>query len=161
MSVSIEVRGLGDLLQNFRGIGKDYRKGLVRGTEKAAQALQREIVDSIRQPGTGRVYTHHFFQRGGKLLRGRRRDKPHQASSKGEAPATDQGGLIGSVRFEPVRRGYRVKAGGRGERGYVRYAKWLEHGTTKMAARPYMAPGYRNALPKMRALIRKELANVR
>lgn len=65
---------------------------------KAAFILEDSMKVVLSRPGSGRVYTHHFWTDAkGRLRRGRRRNQPHQASAPGEPPAPDTGTLRSSV----------------------------------------------------------------
>lgn len=64
----------------------------------------------------------------------------HQASAPGETPAVDTGNLVNSIRSELVE-STDTNATANVSTG-VEYAAWLEFGTSKMKARPYMRRGY-------------------
>jgi HK97 gp10 family phage protein len=88
---------------------------------------------------TGRVYT-----RGG---------RKHQASAPGETPAVDYGILVNSIATE-LASSSKADAWAQVGTG-VEYAEFLEFGTSKMAARPFMRPGYDNNEAKIKETIRK------
>jgi HK97 gp10 family phage protein len=69
----------------------------------------------------------------------KRRGIEHKASAPDEAPASDLGRLVQSIRvdYTPNSLTARVIAG-------TKYAKLLELGTQTMRARPFMAPAARN-----------------
>jgi phage gpG-like protein len=107
-----------------------------RGVRAAtSEAKARLIGDVLSTPGKGRIYTHYFFTYNGRLIRGKKRDKPHRASAPGDAPAVDDGGLRQSVQSE-------VSNTSNGSVGVVsvnkEYAEHLQFGTEKMAPRPFM-----------------------
>lgn len=91
---------------------------IVRGTEGVREEAISLILDT---PKTGRIY--------------RRRSIEHRASAPGEPPASDTGRLVNSIRTD-----YDFGS----LRGTVEastdYAAYLEFGTSRMAARPYMRP---------------------
>lgn len=115
----------------------------IEDAQKALIALGYQMESEIKQSmkaGTGRVY-------GG-----------HQASAPGEPPAVDTGRLRGSISTNwtgsgmrkgnvdgaaqsgdgieaPVGREFTVSVG-----SAAPYASWLEYGTKKMAARPFIRP---------------------
>lgn len=85
-----------------------------------AQQLRTEMVLGASQPGKGREYP--------------RGAKTHRASAPGDGPAVDRGDLVKSIQARKIGDGhYRVG---------VRepYAIFLEFGTRKMAARPFVRP---------------------
>jgi HK97 gp10 family phage protein len=71
----------------------------------------------------------------------KRRSVTHKASAPGEAPASDLGRLVQSIRVDhtPNSLTARVVAG-------TKYAKLLELGTQSMRPRPFMAPAVRNVV---------------
>ena len=83
----------------------------------------------------------------------KRRTVTHQASAPGEAPASDTGRLVNSINsyMDTIEDDSAFVVAGRGT---VKYARALEFGTTKMAARPFMFP----ALEKSKAWIQERLA---
>lgn len=87
-----------------------------------AQELRNEVVQLLSQPGTGRRYT--------------RGNRTHTASAPGNAPAVDSGRLRQSIGVQQVAEGhYRVGTN-------VEYAPYLEYGTRRMAARPFLRPAF-------------------
>jgi HK97 gp10 family phage protein len=136
---SVKVEGLAKIDKAT----KDVREAVAREINKAlyasAKKVEAEAKRSIAEGGkTGRTYT-----RGGIT---------HRASAPGEAPATDTGRLVNSITGELVKdKGgeAEVRAGG----GVVNYARALEFGTTKMAARPFLFP----ALEKSKGWIKGRL----
>lgn len=91
----------------------------------AVQIVVNDAKRSVaRGPKTGRVY--------------RRGNITHQASAPGEPPATDTGVLVNSIVGDVTR------AQNNQVQGYVRagagYAGYLEFGTRRMAARPFLFP---------------------
>ena len=95
---------------------------VVAGLTKAAEWAVGEVKRSF-QPGTGRVYI-----RGGKR---------HQASAPGQPPAVDTSRLRTHITHLVQTSGSQVTA-------YVgtnvEYAKELEFGTSRKAARPFLRP---------------------
>lgn len=66
------------------------------------------------------------------------------ASSAGEAPHTRLGGLRRSINWQKNKPGVRRIGSGIGNASSVGYAAWLEFGTRRMAARPFLRPSLRN-----------------
>lgn len=98
---------------------KKVRLGAMAGVTAGAHIVKARGTQLIAEPPkTGRTY--------------RRRGVTHQASAPGEAPATDQGKLIGSsdVFLEPEDLTARINWA-------AEYAEFLELGTEKMEPRPF------------------------
>ncbi|MEO0955682.1 MAG: hypothetical protein AAFY12_11865 [Pseudomonadota bacterium] len=95
---------------------------LERGVRAATLDAESIAVDLVSEPGQGRVY--------------RRRSRVHRASAPGDSPALDTGFLRASISSDVVRSPAgivgRVKAS-------AAYAAFLEFGTERMAARPFLS----------------------
>ena len=109
----------------------------------AAQVVRRDIVTSFQKTeSTGETY---------RSSKGGQRRTLHARSEPGETPAVQTGTLRRSIQVDfgesflgPYANvGPGTVAGG----DALKYAKFLEFGTRKMAPRPYMVPAlYRNRL---------------
>lgn len=93
-----------------------------------------------RGPKTGRIY-----------MKGKNRSIKHQASAPGEPPATDTGRLVNSIVGD-------AKVVGKQVQGFLEartsYAGYLEFGTRRMAARPFMTPSVMKNRDRAIALMR-------
>lgn len=92
--------------------------------QEAAFAAGQIVAERMRlainnPPKTGVVYRHGRIE--------------HQASSPGQAPATDMGELANSIGVKKVAWGAEVQVG-------AEYGAALELGTAKMKPRPYLRP---------------------
>lgn len=138
MEFSVQIEGLdriGNATQQVRdNVAAEIRKALYASAQKVEAEAKKSIVSGEK---TGRTY-----KRGGVL---------HKASAPGEAPASDTGRLVNSITSGVAPSGSEsfVVAG----RGVVKYARMLEFGTFKMAARPFLFP----ALEKSKAWITERL----
>lgn len=101
--------------KSFHLIGRDLTKIAKKG-----------ILDKKKK--TGRVYT---IYKGGRLIK-------HQASAAGEYPANLSGALKNSIGYIGANSLNRLEFGAGKESGRVNYAKFLEKGTEKMGARPFL-----------------------
>jgi HK97 gp10 family phage protein len=104
-----------------------------------------------RGPKTGRIY-----------MKGKNKSIRHQASAPGEPPATDTGRLLNSIVGD-------AKVVGKQVQGYLdartAYAGYLEFGTRRMAARPFMTPAVMKnrdrAIALMRDAVQRKAAGFR
>lgn len=90
-----------------------------------AQRLRNGVVEELSRPGTGRTYRTGYKTEP---------HRTHQASAPGDAPAVNTGRLrqsITALRISPLH--WRVGTN-------VDYALYLEFGTRRMAARPFLRP---------------------
>jgi len=105
----------------------------------SAQIIRGIIIEKISQHGTGRIY--------------KRGDIVHQASSPGDPPATDTGFLKSSIGINQEFLFAEIIAN-------TNYAGFLEDGTSKMKARPYMKPSMEEAIPQVTTLFDAALRRV-
>jgi HK97 gp10 family phage protein len=102
----------------------NIQKGLINPVNRAMKVGAMELSDAIKKrinhESNGRKY--------------KRRGVVHIASERGHPPNTDTGYLRRSVTWTRKQDWvFYVIVG-------ARYASWLENGTTKMAARPFVRP---------------------
>lgn len=130
------ITGVAELRVELEKVSQRFqRKVIQEASHVAALDLERHIVTALNQgPATGRVYTHYMFMKGGKLMQGRKRDTPHQASAKGEYPMTDMGVLASSISTDRRREGADVVA-------RAPYAERLEFKDPARGGRPFMRRG--------------------
>lgn len=108
---------------NLDGVRAAALELMYKQTARKAQELRNAIDDELGKAGTGRRYKR------GNII--------HQASAPGQGPAVDIGRLRQSITALKVEDGHwRVGTN-------VEYAPYLEFGTRKMAARPFMRPAVR------------------
>jgi hypothetical protein len=125
---------------NAEAIEVTLHKGISRGLNLITLSLQRRIKNKLSKPGSGRIYKY-----------GKGNKKRHQASAKGEPPATRSGNLINSWTVaakvsKPRMHGPEMKMTyGPGRiGGAAKYAWALEYGhvysNRVLHERPYVRP---------------------
>lgn len=125
MSATIRVDGIDDALAAFDRLGSAGEREARRAIARSVQKVRADAVKSIQKGAkTGRVYERGS---GGNL------SGTHQASAPGQAPATDTGTLASSVKAQSNSKGGTVGSS-------LNYAFFLEYGTMKMDARPWLRP---------------------
>lgn len=115
-------------------------KATMRGVVRATESVKAEAVSLILDtPKSGRTYV--------------RRGVSHQASAPGEAPASDTGRLVNSIRteYDTAALTGRVVAS-------ARYAAPLEYGTQKMKPRPFLRPALAAHQGEIVKTIQEEIA---
>ena len=144
--VSSRITGADALERAFqaRAAAADARlSGALLESGALVQAeAQRLIMDP---PKSGRVYTPEFWTDSAGRVRAGRPRVPHQASAPGEAPANDTGNLASSIILETGD----LPTGKITIEARAKYATYLEFGTARMAARPFL----RRALDSMRGRV--------
>lgn len=134
LRVRAKVLGLGRFEQRMNARGAAMQARLALALDEAAQAVQGEAQRLVADPPkTGRIYRKYMPRR------------THQASAKGEAPATDTGTLIAGIVIDraDITRGRIIIA------STAPYSRALEFGTRKMAPRPFL----RRALRSMKGRV--------
>lgn len=135
MNIGVTFSGTPSLMAKLSKLGGNSASEaiLMPALETAAVLIHASAVESIMAQGsTGRTYT--------------RGSVTHVASAPGEAPNTDTGKLVSSIKIQKDAKLFTVAVG-----TDLEYGKFLEFGTTRMAARPWLGP----ACEKNKSLIVK------
>lgn len=120
--VSLDVTKLKQFKKRIKKLSVNTERGLQKALFQAGFDLENEMIRTVKE-----------VSKGGKYKRG---NKTHTASKPGDAPNTDTGGLINSIRTKKER--YAVEVGSFD----LEYARYLERGTPNMEARPFVRPSY-------------------
>jgi len=131
-------KAMDELIQN---VGDPFEKVI----EGGAQEIRKEAVRSIQQdPKSGIIYQRYNPRR------------RHQASAKGEAPASDTGFLVSQIKVQKKSPDEVVVE------STAPYSAFLEFGTSQMGERPFMHPAAMRAFPKIaRAVFNKVVEKVK
>lgn len=142
----MKLEGSEALSTNLKGLMSAFPNAINKAVVKTASEVRNNALKSIRrEQSMGRVYTHHFTAMlpSGALIEGKKRSKPHTASAPGDAPNTDTGRLVVSIATENPRKGLSYVGTS------VEYGKYLEFGTRRVAARPWLRPAMDKAAPEL------------
>lgn len=121
---------------NTEKASRKYRAKLVELVGRAGNLVRNTAVESIAQGAkSGVVY---------ELYKPRR---THKSSAAGEPPATDTGYLVNHIFLNIDMEGL-----GASVESTAEYSAFLEFGTSKMAARPFLQPALEENKPKIRKL---------
>lgn len=125
MNITLKIEGLNETLRALDKLGQSGKREAKKAVRMSLEKIRSDAIKSIqRGPKTGIVY-----ERG----KGQNLSAKHQSSSPGEAPATDTGRLASSIKIEQ-----KEISGSVGSQ--LNYSFWLEFGTLKMQARPFLRP---------------------
>lgn len=125
------------MAKNIAQVLRAGRAGIPRDLEKAGIDVVNDLRLELSKPGTGRVYDTMFFTDNLGRVHPIGTRPPHTASAPGEPPAVDTGMLRASYGHQVTREvNGAVLEIGTGDQK----AKYLEFGTSKMAARPHLRP---------------------
>jgi HK97 gp10 family phage protein len=127
LRLSVEVSNLAVLQRLINQWAINQRAQLVRALGECGLVVQAEARQLIlKGPKTGRIY----------VRRGRIR---HRASAPGQPPASDTGTLVRSIVMDVDATKLTVSVGSN-----VKYAPYLELGTRRMKARPFLSLALEN-----------------
>ena len=112
----------------MKRLGVEFNNAVNEGTFITSNEVRTYAIQSIQEVSSGNQ-VQRSRQGGGTYT--------HTAAAEGQAPNTDTGKLVASIAVERV-----------GVARYVigsnlDYASWLEFGTKKMDARPWLNPAFR------------------
>jgi HK97 gp10 family phage protein len=134
---SVRLTGNKELKDALRRLGVNADKELADAVRMTAQGIRGNAQKLIaRGTKSGAVYDK---------TNPRRR---HRASAAGEAPATDTGRLVGSIRADVAGKEANVSAN-------TVYAAPLEFGTRDIAPRPFMVPALESERPSWERRLRE------
>lgn len=130
------VRNADKLIKKLQRLPLDMRGGI-------GSALRLSVIEMD-------AYAKQHISGGGRSGRTyRRRSVTHQASAPGEFPKTDTGELVASLFFRVAANKLSAFFGTKLAKG-----KWLEYGTSRMRARPWLRPTFKANVDKVTARVR-------
>lgn len=116
------VRNADKLISQLNKLKLEARAGIGRALAASVVEMHAYAAQKIQSGGrSGRVY--------------RRRSITHQASAPGEFPKSDSGQLVASLYFRVAADKLSAFFGTK-----LSYGRYLEYGTSRMPARPWLAP---------------------
>lgn len=132
MDIRINVKNLDKVLKNFKKLEKDLEPDFQEIVKGGAQLIRGEAIKSIQTGAkTGIVYQKYNPRR------------QHRASAPGQAPASDTGNLVSKIIVKQKTKNItQVESG-------ADYSKFLEYGTSKMDARPFLFPAFEKTRDKI------------
>ena len=132
MKIEVKVKDINKVLGRFKKLDKDLEEPFREVVKGGGQLIRGEAVKSI-QTGmkSGRIYEKYNPRR------------THRASAPGEAPASDTGNLVRNIRVRNENKDL-VKV-----ESNAPYSSFLEFGTSKMLARPFLFPATERSRPKI------------
>ena len=120
----------------YNQVVKDYTVDAKQLIGRAANLVRNTVVQSINQGAKSGVVYEKYNPR-----------RTHRSSAAGEPPATDTGYLVSNIFTNIDADGLGASVESRAD-----YSSFLEFGTSKMAARPFMQPALEENKPKIRRL---------
>jgi|TARA_Y100001973_G_C5117130_1_gene290766 HK97 gp10 family phage protein len=132
MEINIKVKGLKKAQDALKNLEKDLEQPFREVILGGAQLIRGEAIKSIQTgPKSGRIYEKYNPRR------------THQASAPGQAPASDTGNLVSQIIVRPKNPDEVAVESN------ALYSSFLEFGTSKMLARPFLFPATERSRPKI------------
>lgn len=120
----VEIKGAKEVQDLIKRMQREGDKKLEKMLAEGALNTENVSKRSIQQHQSAGI----TYQRG---------NTTHTASRPGQPPNTDTGNLVNNITISKISGGYDV-----GSRTGAPYGLWLEFGTLKTAARPWLTPAY-------------------
>lgn len=133
-----------EVTANLALLAKKYGQAATDGAVASAQLIRADAISSIQDVSSGETVTR--YRSGGNGYE-------HIAAKEGDAPNTDTGRLVQSVQVDIEPAAIYVGSS-------LDYAGWLEDGTRKMSARPWLVPAMNRNIDAVRKLIGKYIKAV-
>tara|TARA_Y100001937_G_C6914520_1_gene238931 strand:+ start:101 stop:550 length:450 start_codon:yes stop_codon:yes gene_type:complete len=132
MEIKIKVKGLKEAEQIFKKLEQNLEQPFREVILGGAQLIRGEAIKSIQTgPKSGRVYQKYNPRR------------THTASAPGQPPASDTGNLVSQIMVrQQTKDNVLVESN-------ALYSSFLEFGTSKMLARPFLFPATERSRPKI------------
>ena len=132
MKIGIQVKNLNVALKKFDTLKKDLETPFREVIAGGAQLIRGQAIRSIPTgPKSGRIYEKYNPRR------------THRSSAPGQAPASDTGNLVSQIRVREENKDL-IKV-----ESNALYSSFLEFGTSKMLARPFLFPATERSRPKI------------
>ena len=133
--LTFRFSGLQDATKALEKVKEDLENNMQEILLGGGQLIRGEAIRSIQSGAkSGKTYKRYNPTR------------THKASAPGEAPASDTGFLVSNIRVKEQKDVVQV-------RSEASYSKFLEYGTSKMLARPFLFPAMEKSKPKIAQVI--------
>ncbi len=137
--MTFKFSGVEEATKALEKVKEDLEKDMKEVLLGGGQLIRGEAVRSIQQGSkSGKTYKRYNPTR------------THKASAPGEAPASDTGFLVSNIRVKEEKDVVQV-------RSEASYSKFLEYGTSKMLARPFLFPAFEKRKPKIAEVIFRKI----
>lgn len=133
--MTFKFSGIQDATKALEKVKEDLENNMQEILLGGGQLIRGEAIRSIQSGAkSGKTYKRYNPTR------------THKASAPGEAPASDTGFLVSNIRVKDQKDLVQV-------RSEASYSKFLEYGTSKMLARPFLFPAMEKSKPKIAEVI--------
>ena len=131
MDIKINVKNLDKVLSQLSRLNKELEKPFQEVVKGGGQLIRAEAVKSIQSGAKSGIVYEKYNPR-----------RQHRASAPGQAPASDTGNLVSKIIVKKEAGEVKVQSN-------ADYSKYLEYGTSKMLARPFLFPASEKSTAKI------------
>ena len=125
MQINLKVKNLKKVLSQLNRLQKDMEVPFQEIVKGGGQLIRGEAIKSIQTGSKSGVMYQMYNPR-----------REHRASAPGQAPASDTGNLVSKIIVKQKTKNItNVESN-------ANYSAYLEYGTSKMEARPFMLPAF-------------------
>ena len=125
MQINLKVKNLKKVLSQLNRLQKDMEVPFQEIVKGGGQLIRGEAIKSIQTGSKSGVMYQMYNPR-----------REHRASAPGEAPASDTGNLVSKIIVNQISQDITSVESN------ANYSAYLEYGTSKMEARPFMFPAF-------------------
>jgi len=125
MQINLKVKNLKKVLSQLNRLQKDMEVPFQEIVKGGGQLIRGEAIKSIQTGSKSGVMYQMYHPR-----------REHRASAPGEAPASDTGNLVSKIIVKQKSKDITSVESN------ADYSAYLEYGTSKMEARPFMLPAF-------------------
>lgn len=140
----MSVSGVNQTIANLESLRSKFGDSVANALYSGGEVIKGEAIKSIQTVSDGRQVTR--YTKSGNSY-------DHIAAGAGSAPNTDTGELVKRIAVEVANDGVYVGSS-------LKYAKWLELGTSKMQARPWLLPAKLRSEKKIVKLVKQGVRRV-
>lgn len=141
-SFGFKILNADRLVKKIQRLESEIKAPTIDGVREAVFLVHKTAVESIQDNSSGVPQARYTNGKKRIVL----------ASKPGEPPNTDTGILVKSIKFDFKKGGLIGRVGTN-----LRYGAWLEFGTKKMAARPWLSAAIRQTKEEVAKLIAKSV----
>ena len=144
MDIKFRVTNLKKVLSQLENLDKQLEPDFQEIVKGGAQLIRGEAIKSIQTGAKSGVMYQMYNPR-----------REHRASAPGQAPASDTGNLVSKIIVKQKTRNItNVESN-------ADYSAFLEYGTSKMEARPFMLPAFeKSKKPILDATFRRVVGKI-
>ena len=125
MDIKFKVTNLKKVLSQLNRLGKDMEQPFQEVVKGGGQLIRGEAIKSIQSGAKSGIMYQKYNPR-----------REHRASAPGQSPASDTGNLVSKIIVK------QKSADVTNVESNANYSAFLEYGTSKMEARPFMFPAF-------------------